>query len=491
MSEIDIASIKGVTSDSRMVKDGYAFVAIKGEKSDGHDYIVDAIKNGANYIVQNPTLEQRMDENIVSSSSQQMSYGQGGLAMYDYVRFVDSVNTRRDLSVIAAAFYREQPNNIIAITGTNGKTSVADFVRQLLEVADQAAASMGTLGVQSKAVQIEGAMTTPDSVTLHKTLTDLHGAGVTHVAMEASSHGLDQHRLDCVDVKVAAFTNLTQDHLDYHGTMDDYFAAKLRLFKDINQGTAVINADDVYGQKILDTLSRHNTLSYGRHARSDLRLITQTPTSGGQTIEIAFDGETYGVQLALIGEFQAYNVLCAAACCIALGINAQTVLNNLPQLLGVAGRMQLAATAHGVSAYIDYAHTPDALENALKSLRPHTENRLVCVFGAGGDRDKTKRPLMGKAACDHADIAIITDDNPRGEDPAMIRNEIFSACSMAENIGGRAEAIGYATSILKAGDILLVAGKGHEQGQTINGTTHPFDDLSVTRNAMEANIGKE
>jgi UDP-N-acetylmuramoyl-L-alanyl-D-glutamate--2,6-diaminopimelate ligase len=488
MSEIDIAKITGVTSDSRAVKDGYVFVAIKGEQSDGHDYIVDAIKNGAFYIVQNPSLEQRMDNNIVSSSSQQMEYGQGALSMYDYVRFVESDNTRRDLSIIASAFYKAHPDHVIAVTGTNGKTSVVEFIRQLLEMDGKSAASIGTLGVQSNAVQIDGAMTTPDAVILHDVLAQLKQANVDYAAIEASSHGLHQHRLDGARIAVAAFTNLTQDHLDYHGDMDTYFAAKNRLFENIldDDGVAVVNIDDKYGEKI----NHDNIMSYGMADNADLRLISQTPKANGQDIVVSYNGEAFDIHLPLIGQFQAYNVLCAAACCIALGLDAKSVFACCSKLNGVDGRMQLAATVNGASAYIDYAHTPDALENALKSLRPHTDGRLVCVFGAGGNRDKTKRPLMGKVVCDHADIAIITDDNPRGEDSATIRNEIFSACSMAENIGGRAEAIGYATSVLTAGDILLVAGKGHEQGQTINGTTHPFDDLSVTRQAMEANTGK-
>jgi len=456
-------NINGLTADSRDVKHGYLFAALQGGQVDGRDYMEVAVKNGATHIL-----------------------AKTGTKFPNGVTGVESDNPRADFAKLASSFYGACPNNIIAITGTNGKTSVADFVRQLLDMGGCSAASIGTLGVKSNAIKIDGAMTTPDPVTLHKVLADLHAADVTHTVMEASSHGLDQYRLDGVNVRVAAFTNLTQDHLDYHGTMDDYFAAKMRLFTDVNQGIAVVNADDVYGQKLLKILPRNGALSYGRGENVDVRLVTQIPTSDGQDIEINFNCEIYKIHLPLIGEFQAYNVLCAAACCIALGFDAKSIFANVSKLQGVNGRMQLAASVNGASAYIDYAHTPDALKNALTSLRPHTNGRLVCVFGAGGNRDKTKRPLMGAVVCDHADIAIITDDNPRGEDPTTIRNEIFSACSMAENIGGRAKAIGYAASILNAGDVLLVAGKGHEQGQTIGKTTHPFDDLTVTRQAMEA-----
>lgn len=460
-----MTEIKGITSDSRAVKAGYIFAALQGVKVDGRDYMAAAVDKGATHIL-----------------------AQTGTDFPTGVTGIESDNPRQDYARMAAEFYDAQPENTIAVTGTNGKTSVADFCRQILDHAGRDAASLGTLGVVSNHINADFGMTTPDPATLHALLADMKAAGINDLAMEASSHGLDQYRLDGVNIKVAAFTNLTQDHLDYHETMDDYFAAKARLFHDLlpTDGIAVVNADDAWAKKI----TFKNMMSYGMDKNATLRLLSQLPTISGQDIDVQYDGKKYAVHLPLIGKFQAYNVLCAAACCIAIGLDANKVFKILPRLNGVRGRMELASAITGYAAYIDYAHTPDALINALTSLRPHVRGKLVCVFGAGGDRDKTKRPLMGGAACDHADICIITDDNPRSEDPSFIRNQIFSACSKAENIGGRANAIAHAVSLLNAGDVLLVAGKGHEQGQTIGDTTHPFDDLLVTRQAMEARFKK-
>lgn len=462
MMEI-ISQIKGLTADSRDVRAGYLFAALQGENSDGRDFIEQAVASGATHIL-----------------------AQTGTVFPDAVTAIESDHPRRDFARLAAAFYKKQPETMVAVTGTNGKTSVADFVRQILTITGKQAGSIGTLGVKSHALIIDGAMTTPDPVTLHHILAQLSDNRVTHAVMEASSHGLHQNRLDGVKLSVAAFTNLTQDHLDYHKNMDAYFDAKKRLFTDIlpEGGVAVINADDLYGQ----TLNHANSITYGMAECADLRIVSHEAKPDGQVLEISYKDHSYSIELSLIGLFQAYNVLCAAGCALACGLDEKSVFAALPKLQGVPGRMQLAATHDGAAAYIDYAHTPDALSNALKSLRPHVKGRLICVFGAGGDRDKTKRPLMGKAVNDAADIAVITDDNPRSEDPTTIRNEISSACPKAENIGGRAKAIAYAASLLNAGDVLLVAGKGHEQGQTIGKTTHPFDDLTETRKAMEALI---
>ena len=456
-----ISHIKGLSADSRNIQSGYLFAALPGVRFDGRDFIQQAILNGATHV-------------LVPA----------GAAHPHGVTVIESENPRHDFALLCAAFYKSQPDNIVAVTGTNGKTSVVDFIRQLFEMADLKSASLGTLGLISNHMKGDNVMTTPDPVRLHALLADLKSAGVDYLAMEASSHGLHQSRLDGVRPKVAAFTNLTQDHLDYHDTMDNYFHAKNLLFTNIlpDDGVAVVNSDDEWGQKI----KHPNLITYGHDKNATLCLVTQTPKSNGQNIQIQYKNKVYDIHLPLIGLFQAHNVLCAAACCLTMGIDNDFIFNSLNKLRGVSGRVELAVKKNGAAAYIDYAHTPDALEKVLTALRPHVEGRLILVFGAGGDRDKTKRPLMGAVASQYADIAIITDDNPRSENPATIRNEIFSACSKAENIEGRGKAIAYAASILKAGDVLLVAGKGHEQGQTIGDITHPFNDLIETQKAMEA-----
>ncbi len=455
-----IQHIKGITSDSRDVKPGYLFAALKGTRFDGRDYIDEAVKNGATHIL-----------------------APIGTKVPDHVTMIETNDVRREFALMTAEFYGEQPDNIIAVTGTNGKTSVVEFIRQIWEINGVKSASLGTLGLTSEHAEGHNIMTTPDPVKLHALLVDLKAAGVNHLAMESSSHGLHQYRLDGVKPRVAAFTNLSQDHLDYHETMGDYFAAKARLFTDIlpRDGYAVVNIDDEYGRR----LPRHE-LTFGTHPDAVMKLLSQTPTSTGQTIEVDYQSKQYSISLNLIGSFQAYNVLCAAGCCIMNGMDVEAVMVSLPKLHGVKGRVELAANIDDRAAYIDYAHTPDALEKILMALRPHVKGRLVCVFGAGGDRDKGKRPQMGRIAAEYADHVIITDDNPRTENPDKIRDDILSACPKAENIGDRRAAIARSVEILNAGDVLLVAGKGHEQGQIIGDTSHPFDDLTETRKAMEA-----
>jgi UDP-N-acetylmuramoyl-L-alanyl-D-glutamate--2,6-diaminopimelate ligase len=458
---IDIVKdIKGLSADSREIKDGYLFAALSGTHHDGRDYIDQAIKNGATHIL-----------------------AATGTKIPDGIKAIESDNPRRDFAYMAAAFYGEQPNHIVAITGTNGKTSCVDFVRQIFEHLSLKSASLGTLGLISNHMDGDNVMTTPDPVTLHKLLSCLKSKDIDYLAMEASSHGLDQHRMDGVQPKVAAFTNLTQDHLDYHGDMETYFKAKERLFTDIldDDSIAVLNADDEWVQRI----THNNIIRFGRNNNADLKLLSQTPLSNGQDIEISYKGEPHKIHLGLIGEFQSHNVLCAAACCISLGLELSGIFGALPTLKNVPGRVELAMAHDNMAAYIDYAHTPDALEQVLKSLRPHVQNRLICIFGAGGDRDRGKRPLMGKIVSNHADIAIITDDNPRSEDPDTIRSEIQSACPNSENIGDRAKAIARGVALLQKGDILLIAGKGHETGQTIGSQTFPFDDKVITQKLMK------
>lgn len=460
-----ISAVKGLTSDSRAVQKGYLFAALPGTRFDGRDYIEDAVRNGATHILSLP------DSNFPSG-----------------ITAVTDDNPRIRFAKLAAAFYKIQPDHIVAVTGTNGKTSTVNFIAQLWEMDNKKSASLGTLGLIGMGVHSEGRMTTPDPVRLHGMLADLKSVGINHLAMEASSHGLDQARLDGVAISVAAYANLSQDHLDYHHDMDSYFAAKQRLFTDIlpADGVAVINLDDDYGVRLSETVSQKQ-MTYGKHNKADIRIITQTPHAEGQDLHVIYDGHDYKIHLPLIGLFQAYNALCAAACCMASGMKTDQVFANLEKLKGVPGRLQkIAVHDDGAAAYVDYAHTPDALEKVLTALRPHVSGQLICVFGAGGNRDKGKRPQMGRVAAAHADHVIVTDDNPRDEDPSSIRADILSAIPNAEDIGDRRLAIQTAVSNLKAGDVLLVAGKGHEQGQTIGDQTHPFDDSIETAHAMEA-----
>jgi len=459
-----LKNIAGLTSDSRDVRNGYLFAALKGVHHDGHDFIDIAIENGATYIL--------VDE--------------GHNRTYpSYIIVIKSSNPRRDFAQYCAEFYNTQPDNIVAVTGTNGKTSVADFMRQLFDLCGEKGASLGTLGLVSNYYSADNVMTTPDPVLLHKVLKGLHDVDVNYMAMEASSHGLDQHRLDGVKPKVAAFTNLTQDHLDYHGDMDTYFHAKKRLFTTILQGHAIVNIDDEYGVQLAKELDL--VMTYGVSDDADFSIQNHMPHAVGQSFSVQYNGELHAVDLSLIGAFQSHNVVCALACCVALGFDLQKLLSLLPELKGVRGRMECAHNVRdkNIAAYIDYAHTPDALEKALQSLRPHVKGRLICAFGAGGDRDNSKRPLMGYAATQYADHVIVTDDNPRNENAKNIRDEVIKECLNADNIGDRGAAIQHGVDMLQDGDVLLVAGKGHEQGQVVGDKTLPFDDLSVTKAIMK------
>ncbi|CAN0543359.1 unnamed protein product, partial [Laminaria digitata] len=371
-----------------------------------------------------------------------------------------------------------------AVTATNGKTSVAPFTRQIWTLLGNQAVSLGTLGLQLPDGSVKPSLTTPDPVTLHADLADLARAGIDHAVLEASSHGLDQRRLDGVKLRAAGFTNLSRDHLDYHGTIEAYREAKTRLFGALlpADGIAVLNADipemtslaDAFGGKII---------SYGRRG-TDLQLRTAKPSHSGTRIKLNAFGQETEIDLPLAGDFQVYNVLCAAGLAIACGSDTHSVIGCLDKLSGVPGRLAMAGTVNGGSVYIDYAHTPDALENVLKAMRPHTTGRLIAVMGCGGDRDRGKRPMMGRIATDLADIAIVTDDNPRSEEPLAIRREILAAAPGARDIGDRETAIREAVSMLSAGDVLVIAGKGHETGQIVGTETRPFDDLLVARSAI-------
>jgi UDP-N-acetylmuramoyl-L-alanyl-D-glutamate--2,6-diaminopimelate ligase len=459
--------ILGLTSDSRDVKPGYLFAALPGVRESGRRYLDDALARGAAAVLTDPAPLDR-------------SIG---------VPVIADPNPRRRLARMAARFYTPQPASMVAVTGTNGKTSVTVFARQIWAAQGLKAASLGTIGLVAPGMVQPGALTTPDPVKLHTILRELARAGVEHVALEASSHGLDQFRLDGLTLAAAAFTNLTRDHLDYHGDMAHYFAAKRRLFAELLpvSATAVINIDNEYGRKLVETtrVRGQRVITYGTTPEAELRLVAAEPTARGLTVEIAVRGDRRRFDLPLLGTFQAMNALAAAGLVIATGTTPADALKVLPQLEGVPGRMELTAVhPSGAPVIVDYAHTPDALETALTALRAHTAKRLVVVFGCGGDRDTGKRPQMGAIAARLSDVAIITDDNPRSEDPALIRRAVLAACPGGREIGDRRAAIRAAVKLLDAGDVLLIAGKGHESGQIVGGRTLPFDDRIEARAAV-------
>jgi UDP-N-acetylmuramoyl-L-alanyl-D-glutamate--2,6-diaminopimelate ligase len=394
------------------------------------------------------------------------------------------------LARAAALWFGAQPATMVAVTGTNGKTSVATFTRQIWMALGHAAINIGTTGVEG-AWSAPSSHTTPDPITLHRMLSLAASEGVSHAAMEASSHGLDQRRMDGVRLKAAGFTNFTQDHLDYHKTFDAYFAAKAALFDRVlpEDGTAVINMNDAKGAVLVAMAQARgqSVITVGHDAACDLRILGQRFDATGQDLRLSWQGQPHQIRLNLIGGFQAENVTLAAGLAIAAGEAPADVFAVLPKLTGVRGRMQLAGTRkNGASVFVDYAHTPDAIATALQALRPHVMGRVIIVFGAGGDRDTTKRPLMGAAARAHADVLFVTDDNPRSEDPALIRAAIMAECPDAYQVGDRAEAILRGVDALQPGDALLIAGKGHETGQVIKGDIYPFDDVEQASVAVAA-----
>ncbi len=457
--------ITGVTADSRAVRPGFLFAALPGSKVDGRTFISGSIGAGAAAIIAPADVD--------------------GLP----VPTIHALDVRRAYALAAANFWKDQPPVIVAVTGTNGKTSVAGFCRQIFLRLGHKAASMGTLGVVAGDEQLSPpGLTTPDAADVARWLSILAEKGVTHLALEASSHGIDQRRLDGVRLTAAGFTNFTQDHLDYHQSMEAYRAAKLRLFETLlpRGAMAVLNADsdDVAAFAGAARLHGQGLYTVGA-AGQGLKLTSRTATPHGQILTVEAGGKTYNVDLPLAGEFQASNALVAAGLCIAAGEPADKVLAALEHLEGAAGRLQRVGTgAHGGEAYVDYAHTPDGLATVLKALRPHARGKLIVVFGAGGDRDAGKRPQMGEIAAKLADLAIVTDDNPRSEAPAAIRAAILAAAPGALEIGDRKTAIEHAASLLGDGDVLLVAGKGHEQGQIVGGEIRPFDDVAVTAEAL-------
>jgi len=463
--------ITGITADSRKVAPGSLFVALPGAVADGRAFIPQALSAGAAAVLAPAGTPKEAAPLLVTSG-----------------------DIRRAYALAARGFYGAQPKTCVAVTGTNGKTSVATFCRQIWAAMGLKSASMGTLGVIGQKGGATWALTgpgltSPDAADAARLLAELAAREVTHLALEASSHGIDQRRLDGVALKAAAFTNLTQDHLDYHGDMDAYRAAKLRLFETLlpRGRTAVLNADsDGYSRfAAAGLMSGLSIMGVGERGR-DLTLTGRVATPEGQRLTVDIRGKAHEVLLPLAGAFQASNALVAAGLCVAGGEDAERVLAALEKIEGAQGRLQRIPGPGRGEVYVDYAHTPDGLETVLKALRPHATGRLIVVFGAGGDRDKGKRPQMGAIAGRLADIAIVTDDNPRSEAPADIRRQVMAGCPGAVEIGDRRAAIQEAIAMMSDGDVVVIAGKGHEQGQEIGGVKHPFDDAAIAAETLAA-----
>jgi len=462
IADVDSDSIvTGFAIDHRKVARGSVFGAFKGAVFSGEDFIGQAVDRGAVAVVARPE------------------------APVTEVPLLADEEPRRLFAELAAKFYAPYPDTVVAVTGTNGKTSTVEMTRQIWRMSGHRSASIGTLGVTTSDDQVKTGLTTPDIVTFLHNMAGLKRMGMSHVAYEASSHGLDQHRSEGVPLAAAAFTNFSRDHLDYHETMDAYFEAKVRLFDELLEPgkPSVIWTDDPKSGEVIErsTARGHKVLTVGRKGES-IRLIEQAPTPLGQTLVLEHGGKSYRLALPLIGAYQASNVLTAAGLVLATGGMWDSIFSAMQRVAPVRGRLERAVISRaGVPVYIDYAHTPDALEAAIAALRPHVEGRLITVFGAGGDRDQGKRPEMGAVAIRMADIVIVTDDNPRSEDPAAIRSAIMAGAPGATEVGGRREAIAEAIRIARDGDIVLVAGKGHETGQIIGDRVLPFDDALVAR----------
>ena len=455
------AAVTGFAIDNRKVAPGTVFGAFQGQRVNGEDYIPDAIRAGAVAVVARPE------------------------AKVEGAVHIAEANPRRLFARLAARYFAPFPDVTVAVTGTNGKTSTVELARQIWRMLGYKSASIGTLGVTTSVDQVSTGLTTPDIVTFLANMSGLKREGITHAAFEASSHGLDQYRTEGLPVRAAAFTNLSRDHLDYHGDMDSYFDAKMRLFDEVvtADGAAVIWADDEWSDKAIQRATKRGlrVLSVGVQGQA-LRLVNRTPTQLGQTLTVAADGKSYTINLPLIGAYQAANALTAAGLGIATGADTARVMELLARVQPVRGRLERAVIGKaGAPVYVDYAHTPDGLRAAIEALRPHTRGRLITLFGAGGDRDAGKRPQMGKVAVDLSDHVIVTDDNPRSEEPSAIRAAVLAGASGAQEIGGRRAAIAAAIAMAGADDIVLLAGKGHEQGQIIGDRVLPFDDVTVAR----------
>ncbi|HKX92977.1 MAG TPA: UDP-N-acetylmuramoyl-L-alanyl-D-glutamate--2,6-diaminopimelate ligase [Sphingomicrobium sp.] len=462
LAEVNSDSVvTGFAIDHRKVAKGSIFGAFRGAVANGEDFIPQAIDRGAVAVVARPDAE-------VAS-----------------VPLIGDPSPRRRFAELAARFYAPYPDTIIAVTGTNGKTSTVEMTRQIWRMTGHRSASIGTLGVTTSDDQVKTGLTTPDIVTFLSNMAGLRRMGITHVAYEASSHGLDQHRAEGVPLAAAAFTNFSRDHLDYHPSMQAYFEAKMRLFDELLPpgAPAVVWTDDPKSEEVIERAGRrgHNVFTVGRSGDT-IRLVDQTPTPLGQALLLEHDGRSLKLSLPLIGAYQAANVLVAAGLVMATGVGFDRVFSAMQRVAPVRGRLERAViSAAGAPVYVDYAHTPDALEAAIAALRPHVEGRLIIVFGAGGDRDPGKRPEMGAVAARLSDAVIVTDDNPRTEDPAAIRAAILAAAPGAKEVAGRREAIAEAIRVARSGDIVLIAGKGHETGQLVGDRVLPFDDALVAR----------
>ncbi|MCT8328094.1 UDP-N-acetylmuramoyl-L-alanyl-D-glutamate--2,6-diaminopimelate ligase [Albidovulum sediminis] len=470
--------VTGLAVDSRQVKPGNLFAALPGSRVHGGEFIQYALRMGAGAV-----LTDREGAEIAAAE----------LAGSD-AAVVVTEDPRQTLAFAAALWFGRQPETVVAVTGTSGKTSVATFTRQIWQALGRPAANLGTMGVLGD-FTAPLAHTTPEPITLHRVLAQMADAGITHAAMEASSHGLDQGRLDGVRLKAGAFTNFSQDHLDYHADFEEYFAAKAGLFARVlpEEATAVINIDEARGREMAKIAGGRglDLITVGRSPVADLCIASQRFDATGQDLRFTWKGAPHLVRLALMGGFQAENVLAAAGLAIAGGEAPEAVFATLSGLTTVRGRMELAAKRdNGATVFVDYSHKPGALASALQSLRPHVMGRIVCVFGAGGDRDRLKRPLMGQAAAEFADVVIVTDDNPRTEDPAAIRAEVMAGCPEATEVADRAEAILRGVDALLPGDALLIAGKGHETGQIVGTDVYPFDDAEQASVAVAALDGR-
>jgi UDP-N-acetylmuramoyl-L-alanyl-D-glutamate--2,6-diaminopimelate ligase len=462
IADVDSDSeVTGFAIDHRKVAPGSVFGAFKGAVFNGEDFIGHAVDRGAVAVIARPE------------------------AIVDRVPLLSDPEPRRLFADLAGKFYAPFPKIVVAVTGTNGKTSTVEMTRQMWRMSGHRSASIGTLGVTTSDDQVSTGLTTPDIVTFLNNMAGLKRMGISHVAYEASSHGIDQHRAEGVPLAAAAFTNFSRDHLDYHRTMDAYFEAKIRLFEKLLPAgkPAVVWTDDPKSQEVADRALRsgHEVLTIGRKGET-IRLVEQKATALGQTLVLEHGGKTHRLALPLIGAYQSSNVLTAAGLVLATGGDWDATFAAMQRVAPVRGRLERAVISRsGVPVYIDYAHTPDALEAAIAALRPHVEGRLITVFGAGGDRDQGKRPQMGAVATRLSDVVIVTDDNPRSEDPAKIRSAIMVAAPGATEVAGRREAIAEAIQIAREGDIVLVAGKGHETGQIIGDKVLPFDDALVAR----------
>ena len=468
----------GLALDNRAVRDGFLFAALPGTRTHGAAFVADALARGAAAVLTDAPGAVLARAALAGSEA----------------ALVVSEDAREALARAAALWFGAQPATVVAVTGTNGKTSVASFTRQIWEALGLAAVNIGTTGVEG-ALSAQLSHTTPDPLTLHRVLADCAAAGVSHAAIEASSHGLDQRRCDGVRLRAAAFSNISQDHLDYHPDFAAYFAAKAGLFDRVlpDDGVAVVNIDDPQGDAVaaIAAARGQDLITVGRREGADLRLAAQRFDATGQQLRLVWEDRADQLRLDLIGGFQAQNVALAAALAIATGAATEDVFAALPALCTVRGRMELAATReNGATLFVDYAHTPDAVATALAALRPHVMGRLVAIIGAGGDRDRAKRPLMGQAAAEHADRVIVTDDNPRTEDPAAIRAAVMQGCAGAQEVADRARAILIGADMLGPGDALLICGKGHESGQIVGDDVLPFDDREQASLAVAALEGR-